>query len=79
MKTTIEIEVQQTGNPMRGYHDHNATVKFIYGGDSRYTEEKEKSIVDSLIGGGADHWMWYKPTNPEPGTWQVRYGYDSSD
>lgn len=78
MKLSIEIDLAETGNPNRGYHNYDATVRFKYAGDSTFVAEKEGRIVDSIIGPEAS-WMWRKVENPEPGIWKARYGYDSGD
>lgn len=79
MKVSVEVDIAETGNPQRGYHNYEGTIRFKYPGDgSSYVAEKESRIVDSIVG-PEQSWMWRTITNPEPGTWKARYGYDSGD
>jgi hypothetical protein len=80
LKCTIDVDIAETGNPNRGYHNYDATIRFSYAGEnsSTYVPEKQGRIVDAIVG-PAESWMWRKVENPEPGTWKVRYGYDSGD
>lgn len=78
MKTHIEVYTHEGGNPRRGYHDYTTNVNFRYDTEVSYTADKERAIVESIIGTAAN-WMWYRLTNPQPGSWQASYGYDSGD
>lgn len=74
-KTTIVIDDRDVGNSNRGYHNYDATITFAYDDGHRWTEERERAIVDALTAGT---WMWHRVTR-DGDAWKVNYGYDSGD
>jgi len=76
MKCSIDVDIADCGNPMRGYHDYRGTIRFDYRGQGDYIAEKEREIIDSIVG---TVWMWCDIRNTDPHVWSVHYGYDSGD
>jgi hypothetical protein len=78
MKVDIAVDIVESGNPRRGYHNYDTTIKFAYGDESSFTADKEHRIVIGIIG-EKDNWMWHKVSSVEEHTWKANYGYDSGD
>jgi hypothetical protein len=53
----ITVTQKNKGDARRGYHDTDTTVEFEYDGSSWLTTEREKQIVDVIIGGTR---MWFR-------------------
>lgn len=79
MKYTIEVDQVETGNPQRGYHNYDTTVRFNYEGTSYFTEEREQQIAEA-VAAGFGSWMWQTSAKQlGPKVWKVNHGYDSGD
>lgn len=80
MRYTIEVDwdslsTQEERN--RGKHRWEATISFVFPGEVRLIEEKQRALVDAIIPPG--DFMWRTLIQESDHEWYCLYGYDSGD